>query len=89
MRAPNGFQADLAAIASGHYPFDPRKIKAPTLVVMGEMDEIATFAGAQWLLKSLRQAPQRRLVVIGRSSHTIQFEAERGQLYRPIQRLSP
>jgi pimeloyl-ACP methyl ester carboxylesterase len=82
VRAPNGFQADLAAIASGRYPFDPREIKAPTLIVMGEMDEIATFAGAQWLLKSLRRAPERRLVVIGRGSHTIQFEAERVQLYR-------
>ena len=33
------------------------------------------------LLQGLRQAPQRRLVVIGRGSHTIQYEAERGQLY--------
>jgi alpha-beta hydrolase superfamily lysophospholipase len=82
VRAPTGFQADTAAIASGRYPFDPQAIKVPTLLVMGEMDEIATFAGAQWLLKSLRQAPERRLVIIGRGSHTIQFEAERGQLYR-------
>ena len=51
------------------------------LIVMGEFDAIATFQGAQWLLKSLRQAPQRRLVVIGRGSHTIQYEAERTQLY--------
>lgn len=84
VRAPNGFQADLAAIASGRYSFDPRDIKAPTLIVMGEMDEIATFAGAQWLLRSLRQAPQRRLVVIGRGSHTIQFEKERTQLYEVL-----
>jgi pimeloyl-ACP methyl ester carboxylesterase len=82
VRMPNGFQADLAAVAAGRYPFDPREVRAPTLIVMGEMDEITTFGGAQWLLKSLRQAPQRRLVVIGRGSHTLQFEAERGQLYR-------
>lgn len=84
VRAPNGFQADLAAVARGDYLFDPREVRAPTLIVMGEVDEIATFAGAQWLLKSLRQAPQRRLVVIGRASHTAQFEAERGQLYRTL-----
>ena len=49
---------------------------------MGEFDAIATYPGAQWLLQSLHQAPQRRLVVIGRGSHTIQYEAERVQLYR-------
>jgi hypothetical protein len=48
---------------------------------MGETDAIATFSGAQWLLKSLRAAPERRLVVIGHGSHTIQYETERTQLY--------
>jgi pimeloyl-ACP methyl ester carboxylesterase len=82
VRIPNGWQADLAQVAAGRFPFDPSRIRAPTLIVMGEWDEIAYFPGAQWLLQSLRQAPQRRLAVIGRGSHTIQFEAERGQLYR-------
>ncbi|MEP6732274.1 MAG: hypothetical protein ABJE10_16635 [bacterium] len=35
-----------------------------------------------WLLKGLRRAAERRLVVIGRGSHTIQYETERVQLYR-------
>jgi pimeloyl-ACP methyl ester carboxylesterase len=81
VRIPNGRQADTAAIVGGKFPYDPGAIRAPTLVVMGEFDAIATYPGAQWLLKSLRQAPQRRLVVIGRGSHTIQYEAERSQLY--------
>jgi pimeloyl-ACP methyl ester carboxylesterase len=81
VRIPNGRAADTLAIAQGRFPYDPAKIEAPTLVVMGETDEVTTFAGAQWLLGALRSAPHRRLVVIGHASHTIQFEAERNQLY--------
>jgi pimeloyl-ACP methyl ester carboxylesterase len=81
VRIPNGRQADTADIERGRFTYDPGEIRAPTLIVMGEFDAIATLQGAQWLLKSLRQAPQRRLVVIGHASHTIQFEAERKQLY--------
>jgi pimeloyl-ACP methyl ester carboxylesterase len=84
VKYPNGRQADLAAIARGKFTYDPSMIRAPTLIVMGEWDEIATFAGAEWLLKSLRQAPQRRLVVIGHASHTVQYEKERNQLYRVV-----
>jgi pimeloyl-ACP methyl ester carboxylesterase len=81
VRLPNGIAADLAATAAGRFPYDPGEIRAPTLVVMGEADAIATFPGAQWLLAGLRNAPHRRLVVLGHSSHTAQFEAERFQLY--------
>jgi pimeloyl-ACP methyl ester carboxylesterase len=81
VKIPNGREADTADIERGRFTYDPGEIRAPTLIVMGEFDAIATFQGAQWLLKSLRQAPQRRLVVIGRGSHTIQYEAERTQLY--------
>jgi hypothetical protein len=68
VRIPNGRQADTSAIAGCKFPYDPGAIRAPTLVVMGEFDAIATHPGAQWLLKSLRHAPQRRPVLIGRGS---------------------
>lgn len=84
VKIPNGRAADGAAIAAGKFPYDPGKIRVPTLIVMGETDDVTTFAGAQGLLASLRNAPKRRLVAIGHASHTIQFEAERGQLYRVI-----
>jgi pimeloyl-ACP methyl ester carboxylesterase len=81
VKVPNGRQADTADIERGRFTYDPGAIRAPTLIVMGEFDAIATLPGAEWLLKSLRQAPQRRLVVIGHGSHTIQYETERIQLY--------
>jgi pimeloyl-ACP methyl ester carboxylesterase len=82
VRVPNGRAADTADIERGRFTYDPGLILAPTLIVMGESDEIATFPGAQWLLKALRQAPERRLVVIGHASHTVQYETGRTQLYR-------
>jgi len=81
VKVPNGRQADTADIERGRFTYDPAAIRAPTLIVMGEFDAIATLPGAEWLLKSLRRAPQRRLVVIGHGSHTIQYETERTQLY--------
>jgi pimeloyl-ACP methyl ester carboxylesterase len=81
VKIPNGREADLAAIARGQFTFDPSEIRAPTLIVMGEWDTVATFQGAEWLLKSLKQAASQRLIVLGRGSHTIQFESERGRLY--------
>jgi pimeloyl-ACP methyl ester carboxylesterase len=82
VKIPNGREADTADIERGRFTYDPGAIRAPTLIVMGEFDAVATFPGAQWLLKSLWRAPERRLVVIGHGSHTIQFETERTQLYR-------
>jgi alpha-beta hydrolase superfamily lysophospholipase len=84
VKIPNGRQADLAAVVGGRFPYDPGKITAPTLVVMGEWDAIATFPGAEWLLHALRHAKARRLVVIGHGSHTIQFETGRDELYRTL-----
>ncbi len=84
VRIPNGFQADLTDIAHGKFIYDPGEIRAPTLIIMGEWDEIATFPGAQWLLRALRQAPSRQLIIVGRGSHTIQFESERTQLYQAM-----
>jgi pimeloyl-ACP methyl ester carboxylesterase len=84
VQVPNGREADVVAIETGQYPFDPHKIRAPTLIVMGETDDVATFPGAQWLLSSLQASSERRLVVIGHGSHTVQFETERVQLYRVI-----
>ena len=84
VRVPTGRQADQAAVVSGRFIYDPNEIKAPTMIIMGEWDEIATFAGAEWLLHSLHHATSRKLVVLGHGSHTIQYEMEREQLYREL-----
>ncbi|MEO5867945.1 MAG: alpha/beta fold hydrolase [Sphingomonas sp.] len=81
VRVPNGPTADGAEVASARFPYDPSMIRSDTLIVMGETDQVATLPGAQWLLAALRNAPHRRLTVIGHASHTIQYEAERFQLY--------
>lgn len=84
VKIPNGGALDLLPIARGQYVFDASKINVPTLLLMGETDQIATFPGAQWLLTRLRNAPHRRLVVIGDGSHTVQFEKERDEVYKAL-----
>jgi pimeloyl-ACP methyl ester carboxylesterase len=84
IKIPNGGALDSAALPKGQYIFDPSAINVPTLLIMGETDEIASLAGAQWLLSHLRNAPHRRLVVLGNGSHTTQFESERPELYRVL-----
>jgi len=81
VRVPNGPAADGVDLASARFPYDPSSIRAETLIVMGESDQVTTLPGAQWLLASLRNAPHRRLIVLGHASHTVQYEAERFQLY--------
>ncbi|MBS1793450.1 MAG: alpha/beta hydrolase [Acidobacteria bacterium] len=74
------FDVPSSLINCGH----PVKIKSPTLIVMGEFDKAATFPVAEWLLKSLKQSPTRRLEIIGHGSHVIQYETERTELYRVL-----
>jgi pimeloyl-ACP methyl ester carboxylesterase len=84
VKIPAGRAADQALVAAGHFLYDPRQITAPTLIVMGESDVVATIPGAERLLKALQHARHRRLVVIGHGSHTVQLEMERTQLYRVL-----
>ena len=71
-------------MSHGRFPFDPRRITTPTLVLWGEWDAVATTAGALRLFDALTAAPWKRSVLIGRGTHLIQFEAQRGQAYREV-----
>jgi pimeloyl-ACP methyl ester carboxylesterase len=84
VKVPNGRLADLAEIAAGHFPYDPAKIQAPTLVILGEWDTVTPEAPAHNLFNSLKSARLKRFVVIGRATHTIQFEESRFQLYQEV-----
>ena len=42
VKIPNGRAADTADIERGRFTYDPGRIRAPTLIVMGELDAIAT-----------------------------------------------
>ena len=85
VKIPNGRAADVAEIAAGHFPYDPAKITAATLVIRGEWDPVTTDAGGQWLFESLKSARLKRYVIIGGATHVVQYEESRFQLYREVQ----
>jgi pimeloyl-ACP methyl ester carboxylesterase len=82
VRVPAGPSADIAAAWSGHLPYDPAGVQAPTLVVRGAWDSRTTDADAAWLLGALTRAPLRRHVKIRRGTHLLHLEAGRHALHR-------
>lgn len=82
VKVPSGRMADAADIGAGKFPYDPSKIQAPTLVIIGEWDEVTPDEGAREIFDNLKSAPLKRYAIIGRATHTVQFEEARFQLYQ-------
>jgi pimeloyl-ACP methyl ester carboxylesterase len=86
VRSPNGVLKDFTEFwAKGQPTYDPARIRAPTLLVVGEWDAITPPARAQELFKQLVNARQRRLVVISEGTHFMALEKNRMHLIREVQ----
>jgi pimeloyl-ACP methyl ester carboxylesterase len=85
VQVPNGPDADAADAWSGKFPYDPAKIKSPTLIIRGEWETITRDEDARWLYKALSGAPIKRDVVINRATHVMHLEKSRYQVYREVQ----
>jgi pimeloyl-ACP methyl ester carboxylesterase len=86
MRAPTGPQADNREyFGIGKEQYDPADIRVPTLLVLGEWDADTPPYMAQALLPRLRNAPYKRLVLIGEGTHILFTERNRLQLFREVQ----
>jgi pimeloyl-ACP methyl ester carboxylesterase len=85
VQVPNGPDADAAEAWSGKFPYDPAKIKSPTLIIRGEWETITRDEDARWLYKALSGAPIKRDVVINRATHVMHLEKSRYQVYREVQ----
>lgn len=84
VRIPAGPIADFDDAWSGRLPFDPAKVRAPTLIIRGEWENVTTDADARWLFDALTGSPVRRDVKISRGSHVMHLEESRIQLYREV-----
>lgn len=84
VRIPGGPQADILAAWGGTFPYDPAAVRAPTLLVRGEWDSLATDADARWLFDALTAAPTKLDVKIGRATHLMHLEDGRHALYRTV-----
>jgi len=86
LRAPNGVLADMREFwQAGRAFFDPARLQAPTLLVVGEWDRDAPPAMAQTLFPLLTASPGKRLVVLGEGTHTMLMERNRGALFQAVQ----
>jgi pimeloyl-ACP methyl ester carboxylesterase len=86
LRAPNGSVADSREFWSQGRPFyDPEKITAPTLLVLGEWDQDTPPYMAQTLFPLLTNSPGKRLVVLGEGTHAMWMERNRGALFQAVQ----
>jgi pimeloyl-ACP methyl ester carboxylesterase len=86
LRAPNGVVRDSNEFWSAGKPvYDPARITAPTLLVVGEWDRDTPPYMAQTLFPLLASAPAKRLVMIGEATHTVIMEKNRMQLFNEAQ----
>jgi pimeloyl-ACP methyl ester carboxylesterase len=86
LRAPNGILKDeLAFYSAGKPLYDPSKITAPTLMLVGDWDRDTPPYMAQTLFPLLTGAPTKRLVLLGDATHTVIMEKNRMQLFNEVQ----
>jgi pimeloyl-ACP methyl ester carboxylesterase len=86
VRTPTGPRDDSRNYWHAGKPlYDAKAITVPTLVVSGEWDKTLPTPLARALFAQLVNAPERRLVEVGRASHLILIETGRMQLFREVQ----
>ena len=85
LRAPNGVVLDGQEFwSAGKATFDPAKITAPVLLVLGEWDRDTPPYMAQTLFPLLTNARWKRLSVLSEGTHTIAMEKNRILLLRTV-----
>ena len=86
LRVPNGPLTEVTTDwAAGRTPFDPSRIAAPTLLIVGDWDRTTPVAQAKALLPLLTKAPSRRLAVLPEGTHSYFLERNRNALFRTVQ----
>ena len=88
LRAPNGVIQDGQEFFGATPPklyWDPEKLTAPTLLVLGEWDKDTPPYMAQTLFPLLTKAAWKRLAMLSEGTHTIMMEKNRVLLFRTVQ----
>jgi pimeloyl-ACP methyl ester carboxylesterase len=86
MRAPNGVIEDIGKYWMSNKPYyDPANIAVPTLLVLAEWDADTPPFMAQGVFGNLKNAPVKRMVMIGEGTHWVLLEKNRLQLFREVQ----
>jgi len=88
LRAPNGVIQDGQEFFSATPPklyWDPEKLTAPALLVLGEWDKDTPPYMAQTLFPLLTKAAWKRFAMLSEGTHTILMEKNRVLLFRTVQ----
>jgi len=86
VRAPNGVIDDLAKHwAQGKATWDPADIRVPVMMVVAEWDQDTPLYMSYAVFPLLKNAPVKRLVVLGEGTHAIALEKNRGVLFQQVQ----
>jgi len=81
---PAGPDLDTADIERGEFPYDPKLIEMPTLIIFAEWDSVATEEGGKRLFDLISGARDKRRIVIGKGTHVLQLESSRHILYAEV-----
>lgn len=85
VEVPGGPDADFADAWSGQLPYDPSKLRAPTLIVRGEWDAITRDADAEWLKQKMTRVPGGvRDVKLPNGAHHMHLERNRQALFDAV-----
>lgn len=85
VEVPAGPDADFADAWGGHFPYDPSRIRAPTMIVRGEWDAIARDADAEWLKKAMTNVPGgAHDVKLPHGAHRMHLEKNRQALFDAV-----
>ncbi|MBI4589605.1 MAG: alpha/beta fold hydrolase [Candidatus Rokubacteria bacterium] len=86
VRAPNGIIEDLRKYWMAGKPYyEPANITVPTLLILAEWDADTPPYMAQAVFAGLKNAPVKRMVMIGEGTHAVSLEKNRLQLLREVQ----
>ena len=87
VRSPNGVLQDFAELWAAGKPgaYDPARIRARTLLVVGEWDVVTPPSMAQALYPRLTHARERRLIQFSEATHFLVIEKHRDRLAREVQ----
>ncbi len=87
MKAPTGVMKDFMHYSStGEDWYDPGKITAPTLVVVGEFDMETTPEQCREVFSRLTSSPEKRMTIIGNGTHSLLLENHRRELGQVVSR---
>jgi heme-degrading monooxygenase HmoA/pimeloyl-ACP methyl ester carboxylesterase len=81
VRFPSGPSADIMDLLHNKPYYDPKQIKAKTLVVRGEWDNYPNNIYAEGLFVSLENAASKKYIVIQKGTHVMHLEKSRNDLY--------